>query len=172
MIISAFVHLVWQNKATFRARRGHLILKGWFWASLGSRLCLFLKMCNYSASNWSYEGVCFVFGSIIFSKMLTLSSTLIRAPVRHGCQAAFGQRWQGAQTDWQPCLSPTCLASKSQFKNNNNKQPRNNERDDTVSGPDLRHWSLWFQYNECRSKFVFLLNSHIYVIDWLGPKRR
>lgn len=105
--------------------------------------------------------------------MLTLSSTLIRAQVRHGCQTIWSAL-AGAQTDSdrQLCLSPTHLPSKSQFNNINNKnnnKPKNNKR------------TTWFQVLICiteacnfsiMSAGFSLFLSHIYAIDWIVPKSR
>lgn len=56
-------------------------------------VCLLLQICNYSVSNRRLRGrvcvCCFVSDELVFAKISTLSSALIRAPVRRGCLSLF-----------------------------------------------------------------------------------
>lgn len=107
----------------------------------GCGLCLWrwLRYWDYTVSNWTFGDVCvFVSGSLIFSMMLILSSSLIRALVRHGWLYSVSS---GRSTNRLASLFVSkFLPSKSEFKNNSNKQPINNER------------MTWFQAQICVTK--------------------
>lgn len=99
----------------------------------------------------------FLSGSFIFSKILTLSSTLIRASVRHGCQIVFGRSTNNTGSTF--CLPSKFKSSKLTTTNPKTMRGCHGFRSKSASP------CFWFQSNETCHQFVPPWSSS--SCDWL-----
>lgn len=123
------------------------------------------NISTYSVPNRAWP--LFLSGSFIFSNILTLSSTLIRASVRQGCQIVFGMSTNNTGSTF--CLQVVCpLSSKVQKQ----QQPTQRQWEDDMSlDPNLRHHASDFSLMR-HAISLCLLEVPVHVIDWIGPKNK